>query len=130
MRHGTTAVSKRSVQGALGADAAPSVAEGDSIPAGADAGGSSGVPGAFTTTDAEGSEGSDAGVAKALTGAGVEDGAASCGCLEQAASANNNAIDGREGPVFIGAGLSKSLTLLLRATCSRRVFSEIPARLG
>jgi len=75
-----------------------------------------GVPGAFTATDAEGSEGSDAGVAKALAGAGVEDGAASCACLEQAVSANNNAIDRREGPEFIGGGLSKASTLLDRAS--------------
>jgi hypothetical protein len=94
----------------------PGVDEGDSIPGGADAGGSRGVPGAFTTTDAEGSEGSDAGVAEVLAGAGVDDGAASCGCFEQAASASNDAIDSREGPVFIGGGLSKALTVLHRAS--------------
>jgi len=109
---------KRQFQGALGTDAAAGVDEGASIPAGADAGGSRGVPGAFTTTDAEGSEGSDAGVAKALAGAGLEEKAASCGCLEQAASANNNPIDRRNGPVFIRGGLSRSLTLLHRASVS------------
>ena len=60
-----------------------------------------GVPGAFTATDAEGSEGSDAGVAKALAGGGFENATGACGCLEQAASANNNAIDRRKGLVFI-----------------------------
>ena len=76
------------------------------IPAGADAAGSTGVPGAFATTDAEGSDGSEAGVATALADAVVE-GAASCGCLEQAASANNDAIDRSKGTDFM-ADLSKS----------------------
>jgi len=89
------------------------------IPAGADAAGSTGVPGAFTTTDAEGSDGSEAGVATALADAVVEEGAASCGCLEQAASANNDAI-GRSKRTDFMADLSKS--------GSDRI--EAPARLG
>jgi hypothetical protein len=60
-----------SFQGAFGADAAPGVDEGEGIPGGADAGGSRGVPGAFATTDDEGSEGSDDGVATALALAGA-----------------------------------------------------------
>ena len=81
-------------------DAAP---DAGSIPGGADAAGSlGGRSGALATTDAEGSEGSDAGIARALADAGVDDGAVSCGCLEQAASANNAATERRERPVFIG----------------------------
>ena len=89
------------------------------IPAGADSAGSTGVPGAFATTDAEGSDGSEAGVATALADAVVEEGAASCGCLEQAASANNDAI-GRSKRTDFMADLSKS--------GSDRI--EAPARLG
>ncbi len=63
--------------------------------------------GALTTTDAEGSDGSEAGVAKALVGDVVEKvGAGSCGCLEQAAS-KDNANARRKGEDFMGA-LSKS----------------------
>lgn len=68
--------------------------------------------GAFKATDAAGSDGSDAGVAKALAAAWLErGGAASCGCLEQAPSVANNAKDSRNGADFMGR-LSKSLTLL------------------
>ena len=70
-----------------------------------------GVPGAFTATDAEGSEGSDAGVAKALAGGGFEDATGSCGCLEQAASVNSNADDKTNGADFM-SWLSKSSTVL------------------
>ena len=53
------------------------------------------MAGALATTDAEGSDGSEAGVAK-LAGAVVgEGGTASCGCLEQAASVKSSADDKR-----------------------------------
>jgi hypothetical protein len=69
-----------------------------------------GVPGALATTDAEGSEGSEAGVAKALAGAVLDKGGAlSCDCLEQAANPNNIANDKRNGADFIGR-LSKYWT--------------------
>jgi hypothetical protein len=81
--------------------------DGIGIPAGADAGASTGVGGALATTDAEGSDGSEAGIATALAGDVIEtEGAASCGCLEQAASANNNAKDRRNGADFM-SGLSQ-----------------------
>jgi hypothetical protein len=61
------------------------------------------VVGALATTDAEGSEGSEAGDAKALGGAVVDKGGArSCGCFEQAANPNNNANDKRNGADFMG----------------------------
>jgi hypothetical protein len=60
------------------------------------------VSGALATTDAEGSEGSEAGVAKLLAGGVVvEEGAASCGCLEQAASVKSNADDTTNGADFM-----------------------------
>jgi len=69
------------------------------------------VAGALATTDAEGSDGSEAGVAK-LAGAVVgEGGTASCGCLEQAASVNSNADDKTNGADFM-SWLSKSSTVL------------------
>lgn len=69
---------------------------------------STGVEGALVTTDAEGSDGSEAGVATALAGALVEKlGAASGGCLEQAPSAKDNANTRRNGADFMGE-LSKS----------------------
>jgi hypothetical protein len=52
-----------------------------------------GVAGALATTDAEGSDGSEAGVAKLAGAVAVEGGAASCDCLEQAASVKSNADD-------------------------------------
>ena len=77
------------------------------------------MPGALATTDAEGSDGSEAGVAKALAGAMLERGGApSCGCLEQASSVNNNANDKSNGANFMG-GLSKSSTLLHAPHCKR-----------
>jgi hypothetical protein len=78
------------------------VDDGIGIPAGADARASTGVGGALATTDAEGSDGSEAGVATALAGAVIEtEGVPSCGCLEQAASARANANDRRNGADFM-----------------------------
>ena len=69
------------------------------------------MAGALATTDAEGSDGSEAGVAK-LAGAVVgEGGTASCGCLEQAASVNSNADDKTNGADFM-SWPSKSSTVL------------------
>lgn len=91
----------------LAAEAVGAADGGIAIPAGGEAGASTGVGGALATTDAEGSDGSEAGVATALAGDVIEtEGAASCGCLEQAASANN-ANDRRNGADFMG-GLSQS----------------------
>ena len=80
-------------QGALVAEVAEVAAEAeagaaDAIPAGADAGASTGVPGALATTDADGSDGSEAGVATALAGAVVENSGAASGVrFEQAENA-------------------------------------------
>ena len=74
--------------------------------------------GAFTAIDAEGSDGSEAGVAKALAAALLErGGAASCGCLEHAPSVNNDAKNSRNGADFMG-WLSKSWTLFHGRLCS------------
>jgi hypothetical protein len=52
------------------------------------------VAGALATTDADGSDESEAGAAKPLDGTvEVEGGAASWGCLEQAATVKSNADD-------------------------------------
>ncbi len=70
------------------------------------------MAGALATTDAEGSDGSEAGVAKPLAGAVVvEGGAESCGCLEQAARVKSIADDKTNGADFMSL-LSKSSTVL------------------
>jgi len=71
------------------------------MPAGADAGASTGVAGALATTDAEGNDGSEAGVAKLAGAVAGEAGAASCCCLEHAASVKSNADDKTNGADFI-----------------------------
>ena len=93
------------------ADAAAGPDDGIGIPAGADAGASTGVAGALATTDAEGSDGSEAGVAKLAGAVVVEGGAASCGCFEQAASVKSNADEKTKGADFM-EWLSKSSTVL------------------
>ncbi len=61
--------------------------------------------GALATTDAEGSDGSEAGVVTAAAGAGLEEiGAPSCGCLEQATGKDNANIRSN-GEDFMGARL-------------------------
>jgi hypothetical protein len=83
------------------------VEDGIGIPAGADVGASTGVGGASATTEAEGSEGSEAGIATALAGAVTDtEGAPSCGCLEQAACADKKASDSRNGADFMAWAFS------------------------
>ncbi len=66
------------------------------------------MAGALATTDAEGSDGSEAGVATALAGAVIDkEGVASGGCLEQAASINSDEKARRSGAHFMGK-LAKS----------------------
>ena len=96
------------------------------IPAGADAGASTGVAGALATTDAEGSDGSEAGVAKVPGVVVVEAGAASCGCLEQAASVKSNADDKTNGADFM-SWLSKSSTVL-QTVSTQHLPQRVPRR--
>ena len=69
------------------------------------------MAGALATTDAEGSDGSEAGVAKLAGAVAGEAGAASCCCLEHAASVKSNADDKTNGADFM-SWLSKSSTVL------------------
>ena len=69
------------------------------------------MPGALATTDAEGSDGSEAGVGRPAGVRVVEGGTASCGCLEQAASVKSSADDKRSEADFI-CRLSKTRTVL------------------
>jgi len=72
------------------------------------------VAGALATTDAAGSDGSEAGVAKPLAGTGVVEGeTASCDCLEQAVSVRSNADDKTNG-ADIMSWPSKASTVLQR----------------
>ena len=59
------------------------------------------MAGALATTDAEGNDGSEAGVAKLAGAVAVEAGAASCCCLEHAASVKSNADDKTNGADFM-----------------------------
>lgn len=106
----------------LAAEAVGAADGGIAIPAGAEAGASTGVGGALATTDAEGSEGSEAGIATALAGDVIEtEGAASCGFLEQAESANNNANGRRNRADFMGG--------LLRVLNARARRVDVAARM-
>ena len=69
------------------------------------------MAGALATTDAEGSDGSEAGVERPAGVGVVEGGTASCGCLAQAASVESSADDKRNEADFI-CWLSKTLTVL------------------
>jgi hypothetical protein len=119
-RHGRAAEAQQSpLYGALAADAAPAPDGGVGIPGGADAIASGGVPGALATTDAEGSEGSEAGDAKPLAGAAAAEGAAaSWGVFEQAASVRSNADDKTSGANFMESAF-KVLYGTPRLSCAR-----------
>lgn len=80
------------------------------------------MAGALATTDAEGSDGSEAGVAKLAGAVAVGGGVASWGCLEHAASVKSNADAKRNGADFM-SWLSKSSTVLtaVSTTCCPNV---------
>ncbi|HEX2541455.1 MAG TPA: hypothetical protein VHM00_10275 [Caldimonas sp.] len=59
------------------------------------------MDGALATTDADGSDGSEAGAATLAGAVVVEGRAASSGCLEQAASVRSNADDKTKGADFM-----------------------------
>ena len=97
-----------SSQGALAPEAAAEAEAAEAMPAGTGTGASIGVPGALATTDADGSDGSEAGVATGLAGAVVEKaGAASGARFEHADTAAHNTQAEIRKDVFTG-GTPKS----------------------
>ena len=78
------------------------------------------MAGALATTDAEGNDGSEAGVAKLAGAVAGEAAAASCCCLEHAASVKSNADDKTNAADFMRR-LSKSSTRVHRMTDNPRL---------